>query len=271
MAANDIAVLPLLRGSLIDTPLAHSHSASEKFFLSTKPENKTKADFLPFGTDGLTFLDFLDIVNPLQHLPVIGSFYRQLTGDTLDPIPQIVGSTLFFGPIGGAAASANLVLEQASGQTFNTHAMEFISKGRAVKTETEASENAINTIENSKIEIINEDLSNPSVVSAWAQSELSYRKRLSQTSKALANTAIPPKPLATPPHRPSNQVASAKLTQIPLTEKHRHLIPETKTDPGRTDKYSGLKLTPTHASLAAAAYKAALNRDGYDLSLPNEY
>ena len=126
-------------------------------------------------------------------------------------------------------------------------------------------------LEASKTKIINDDLSNTSVVTSWARSELSYRKRLSQTSKVLAKTATPPKPLASPPHRPLHQVASAKLTPIPLTEKHGLLIPETKLALGQTDKYTDRKPMPTHASLAATAYKAAVNRVRANLSLPNEY
>ncbi|MBT5013959.1 MAG: hypothetical protein HON02_05865, partial [Rhodospirillaceae bacterium] len=37
--------------------------------------------FHAFGADGFTFLDFLDIINPLQHIPVVGSLYRDMTGD----------------------------------------------------------------------------------------------------------------------------------------------------------------------------------------------
>ena len=271
MAANDIAVLPPLRGSLTEAPLAHTHRASETFFKSSRPEHKAKAGFLPFGADGPTFLDFLDIVNPLQHLPIIGSFYRKLTGDTLDPVPRIVGSTLFFGPLGGAVSSANLVLEQASGRNFDEHVMAFISDGSTVKIETEPSENALDPIEISKTTLINEDLSNASLVTSWARSELSYRQRLSQASKVLANKVIPPGQIDQSTHSPFRQVASAKLTPVPLAKKHGHLISETKPNPSPTGKYSGQKPMPNHVSLAAAAYKAAVNRVSLNLSLPNEY
>ncbi len=33
-----------------------------------------------FGSDGLKFDDFLDLINPLQHLPIISTFYRAVTG-----------------------------------------------------------------------------------------------------------------------------------------------------------------------------------------------
>ena len=42
--------------------------------------------FHAFGPDGFTFLDMLDIINPLQHIPVVSTLYRAITGDTIEPI-----------------------------------------------------------------------------------------------------------------------------------------------------------------------------------------
>ena len=36
-----------------------------------------------FGKDGFTFLDFLDVINPLQHIPIISSVYRSITNDSI--------------------------------------------------------------------------------------------------------------------------------------------------------------------------------------------
>lgn len=55
-----------------------------------------------FGKDGFSFGDILDIINPLQHIPVVNSLYRKLTGDTIAPAMQIAGDALFGGPIGAA-------------------------------------------------------------------------------------------------------------------------------------------------------------------------
>jgi hypothetical protein len=66
---------------------------------------------------GLTFWDFLDVVNPLQHIPVVGHIYRAVTGDTIKPAMQVVGGTLFGGPIGMAASVASVAIEQANGET----------------------------------------------------------------------------------------------------------------------------------------------------------
>jgi len=69
-----------------------------------------------FGADGLTFTDVLDIINPLQHLPVISTFYRALTGDEISPGSRMVGGAIFGGPTGFAAAIINNAMVDHTGQ-----------------------------------------------------------------------------------------------------------------------------------------------------------
>jgi hypothetical protein len=57
-----------------------------------------------FGEDGFTFGDIIDIVNPLQHIPIINSIYRKISGDTIAPAMEIAGGALFGGPIGAFAS-----------------------------------------------------------------------------------------------------------------------------------------------------------------------
>ena len=64
-----------------------------------------------------SFKDLLDIVNPLQHLPVIGSIYRYLTGDEPSVGTRVIGDTLYGGPIGfGVSVVSNALLTNESGQ-----------------------------------------------------------------------------------------------------------------------------------------------------------
>ncbi len=53
-----------------------------------------------FGEDGFTFGDIIDIVNPLQHIPVVSQIYRKLSGDTIAPAMEIAGGALYGGPLG---------------------------------------------------------------------------------------------------------------------------------------------------------------------------
>ena len=78
-----------------------------------------------FGKDGFTFWDLLDIINPLQHIPVVSSFYRSLTGDQIDPGARVAGGAIFGGPIGGAVSMINAVVEHKTGKDFGEHAIAF--------------------------------------------------------------------------------------------------------------------------------------------------
>jgi hypothetical protein len=73
------------------------------------------------------FSTLLDIINPLQHIPLVSALYREITGDEISPSARILGGGLFGGPIGLASASANVILEQASGDDLLGHALAMIS------------------------------------------------------------------------------------------------------------------------------------------------
>ena len=87
--------------------------------------------FQLFGEDGFTFLDFLDIINPLQHIPVISTIYRDLTGDTLDHGSRVAGGTLFGGPIGALASVVNVIFEETTGKDVGDHVMAFFTDDSA--------------------------------------------------------------------------------------------------------------------------------------------
>lgn len=68
------------------------------------------------GADFLFHL--IDIVNPLQHIPVVSAIYRQITGDEIAPAARLIGGGLFAGPIGLVAAMANIVADGVTGRDF---------------------------------------------------------------------------------------------------------------------------------------------------------
>lgn len=82
-----------------------------------------------WGADGFTFYDFLDIINPLQHIPIVNTLYRQWTGDTIDYGARIAGGTLFGGPIGLAVAAADVFVEGSTGKDMGQHMMAFLGGG----------------------------------------------------------------------------------------------------------------------------------------------
>jgi len=55
----------------------------------------------------------IDIANPLQHIPIVGSIYRQVTGDEISTPAKIAGDTLYGGALGGAISIATSAIEYA--------------------------------------------------------------------------------------------------------------------------------------------------------------
>ena len=99
--------------------------------LAPVTEAPPDAGFQPFGEDGFTFFDFLDIINPLQHIPLISNIYREMTGDTLDPAPRVLGGTLFGGPIGLIASIISVFVEESTGKDPGDHLLALLEDGGA--------------------------------------------------------------------------------------------------------------------------------------------
>jgi len=72
------------------------------------------------------FENLLDIVNPLQHIPVVSTIYRAITGDEIAAPARLIGGALFGGPVGFASATANMLLEEASGNDLASHALALV-------------------------------------------------------------------------------------------------------------------------------------------------
>ena len=65
-----------------------------------------------------TFHDFLSIINPLQHLPVIGTLYRAITGDKIGVPEKIAGDALYGGLWGAVSAVADAAFQAVTGKDF---------------------------------------------------------------------------------------------------------------------------------------------------------
>ena len=72
---------------------------------------------VPVSDGGFSFSDLLDIVNPLQHIPVVSTLYRAITGDHIKTFPKIAGDTLFGGLVGFASSVADTIFEKITGKS----------------------------------------------------------------------------------------------------------------------------------------------------------
>src|ERR1700722_3234695 len=52
------------------------------------------------STTNFSFGDFLDMINPLQHIPVASSVYRDVTGETINPVSRVAGDVMYGGIFG---------------------------------------------------------------------------------------------------------------------------------------------------------------------------
>jgi hypothetical protein len=85
---------------------------------STLPAASPSGKVDTSSDEDFSFQDLLSIVNPLQHIPVVSTLYRALTGDTIKPLERIVGDTLYGGTPGFASGVANVVFEKVTGKDF---------------------------------------------------------------------------------------------------------------------------------------------------------
>jgi hypothetical protein len=74
-------------------------------------------------TDGKKrgFGDLLEAINPLQHIPIVSTIYREVTGATIEPAARMIGGLVFGGPIGLASALVNAFVEDSSGKDIGGH------------------------------------------------------------------------------------------------------------------------------------------------------
>lgn len=89
--------------------------------------------------EGGSFSDLIDIINPLQYIPIVGSIYRALTGDTIGGPARILGGLLFGGPVGLAAGIGTTIAAQVTGGDPGTQIL--ASLLGTEKSESAAAEN----------------------------------------------------------------------------------------------------------------------------------
>jgi len=86
------------------------------------------------GEGGFSFADLLDVVNPLQHLPVIGTLYRAITGDGIGTLERIAGDGLYGGLMGAVSAVADTMFEAVTGKDFGSTVLALFTGGHDEET-----------------------------------------------------------------------------------------------------------------------------------------
>src|ERR1700733_7954899 len=67
-----------------------------------------------------SFHNLLDIINPLEHLPIIGTLYRAITGTHIGIPEKIAGDALYGGLWGAVSGVADAAFEAVTGKDFGS-------------------------------------------------------------------------------------------------------------------------------------------------------
>ncbi len=92
--------------------------------VATQAAMRTASAAAPASGGGFSFNtafhDLLDVVNPLQHLPVVGTLYRAITGDSIGTVEKIAGDALYGGLWGAVGAVADTAFTAVTGKDFGS-------------------------------------------------------------------------------------------------------------------------------------------------------
>jgi hypothetical protein len=93
------------------------------------------------------FHHLLEVINPLQHLPIIGTIYRAITGDKMGPVEKIAGDTLYGGMWGAITSIADVAFEGITGKSFEDTALALFKgdgRSRVASTRVAATSLSVN-------------------------------------------------------------------------------------------------------------------------------
>jgi hypothetical protein len=99
--------------------------------------------------DGPSFKDFVDIINPLQHIPIVATIYRNLTGDRPGAVARVAGGALYGGPVGLVTELIDCAVDDNSGKDIGDTMLALV-KGENVGSEGAADDTALANAETPK-------------------------------------------------------------------------------------------------------------------------
>lgn len=105
----------------LSTPASHQEFSQVLAYQEERPIQEKNTSF--------GFKDLVDMVNPLQHIPILNIAYREITGDEIKPIGKIVGGAVFCGPMGVAGGIIDAIVTQETGKDMAGNALSFVEKG----------------------------------------------------------------------------------------------------------------------------------------------
>lgn len=153
--------------------------------------------------NSMSFGDLIDTINPLQHIPVVSSIYRELTGDTISNQARIAGGALYGGPVGFVASMIDSAIDQVTGDDLGGHVMAslFGDDKPAPEAETTKLAAAVTATDNSPL-ITGSIAASPPIkpVEATTKPTLAAKAQVTATintagSAGPTSPSMPPQPL----------------------------------------------------------------------------
>jgi hypothetical protein len=105
------------------SPVYHAMISSPSPVASTGAESVTVTASKSADQGESFFHHILDVINPLQHLPVVGTIYRAITGEHIGTIEKIAGDTLYGGLWGAVSSVADVAFQAITGKSVEDTAM----------------------------------------------------------------------------------------------------------------------------------------------------
>lgn len=126
---------------MIPTSIEATNAASPAWWSQgTGPGGEADAAAADVGgtaEGGFGFGDFLDVINPLQHIPVVSTIYRHITGDNITESARMTGGALWGGPFGVVAALTDSVFRGETGQDAGATALAWLNDTPTEEAPTE--------------------------------------------------------------------------------------------------------------------------------------
>jgi hypothetical protein len=120
-------------GSFLDH-LFHPFHPSAQAQGTSGSQGSPKTSDSGSGDLDFSFDDLVDIVNPLQHLPVVGTLYRAITHDTIKTPEKIAGDTLYGGLWGFVSSVADTAFQALTGKNFGDAVLALFTGGDSKST-----------------------------------------------------------------------------------------------------------------------------------------
>ncbi|MBM3565200.1 MAG: hypothetical protein FJX42_03695 [Alphaproteobacteria bacterium] len=141
-----------------------------------------------FENGEFSFADLIDVINPLQHIPIVSTIYRELTGDKIGHAARLAGGVLFMGPLGGLTAIANVLIQESSGKDVGEHIMAMIKDDGPATTV--ANNNATPSLNNAANNNATPSPNNAASNTAMADAARMQLARLPQDATPIAGPSV---------------------------------------------------------------------------------